>query len=159
MADFLSKTGALLSAPEVTQKIGSPGANEIRGRVYVPNEFYLPLRNPDFIPRNAGALIWQDSAKLFQYFDGSQWRSLGAGLTSNDFQTDIDTDIIGDRDGVNRIFLLTKIYAINKTMVYINGQRVYRGANYDYIESGVREITFNYPINSMDRLLADYFTK
>lgn len=72
------------------------------------------------------------------------------------FVTDRDFEIVGDKDGINKTFVLSENYIQGTTKVYVNGLRMTRDINYDYIESGARNIILTLPLTSGDNLLVDY---
>jgi hypothetical protein len=78
---------------------------------------------------------------------------------TNNWQTAYDYDIEGERDGSNRIFLVPYEYFPGSPRVHLNGLRLQKGIDWDYIETGVKEITLNYNITQTDLLLIDYIIK
>lgn len=88
-----------------------------------------------------------------------QWDSV-AGLWKNkpynQWHTDYDGQITGDRDGVNANFTLSFNCVDTSLKVYLNGLRVTPGAGYDYTLTAANTIRFNYPPDRDSILLAEY---
>lgn len=77
---------------------------------------------------------------------------------NGNFVSDYDYHIIGVKDGYNTEYLLRSNYVMQSTIVYLNGLRLSRGVDYDYIESGGNKIIFNEPLRSTDLITVDYKT-
>jgi|688.fasta_scaffold459617_2 hypothetical protein len=70
--------------------------------------------------------------------------------------TDYNYDIIGARDGANKLFKLRFSYIENTTKVFLNGVRLTLGLNYDYDETLPDAIFFNVAPVSADLITVDY---
>lgn len=70
--------------------------------------------------------------------------------------TAYDYDIVGDRNGINKIFTIPHNYYPGTPRVYLNGLRLQKNIGWDYIEASQNRIDLNYPVQSTDLLLIDY---
>jgi len=79
--------------------------------------------------------------------------------------TDYDGDIEGLRDEENTIFKLRNDYVRGTTRVYLNGQRLFHGDGYDYLETdesfpeNSKTLILSEPLFSDDRITIDYRRK
>jgi hypothetical protein len=72
------------------------------------------------------------------------------------FVIDYDYNIVGLKNGSNVLFTTSATFIVNTTRVFLNGQRLTRGAGYDYIETGTNQITFTNPPVSTDLIIIEY---
>ena len=72
------------------------------------------------------------------------------------FKIDYDPNITGTRNGVNLLFTTSSTFIATTTRVFLNGQRLTRGATYDYVETGTNQITFAAAPVSTDQLIIEY---
>ena len=72
------------------------------------------------------------------------------------FKIDYDPNITGTRNGVNLLFTTSSTFIATTTRVFLNGQRLTRGATYDYVETGTNQITFAVAPVSTDQLIIEY---
>jgi len=72
------------------------------------------------------------------------------------FVIDYDYNIVGLKNGVNVLFTTSATFIVTTTRVFLNGQRLTRGAGYDYIETGTNQITFTNPPVSTDLIIIEY---
>lgn len=84
----------------------------------------------------------------------TNWDS--AYLYTSGAWTDYDVDIVGARDSVNTIFTTSNNFMSGTTKVYRNGLRMTKGVGYDYVESGVNQITFAQAPDLGDLIIIDY---
>lgn len=70
-----------------------------------------------------------------QQWDGKKFISLGFQTITGPLPQEHGVDLIGDQDGVNPTFTTPSQYALGTTHLYFNGQRLKRGALFDYDES------------------------
>jgi hypothetical protein len=74
------------------------------------------------------------------------------------FVIDYDYNITGVKDGSNTNFSTTVPYKPGTTRVYLNGQRLTPGAEYDYLEISTTQIGMFYAPVPSDRLIIEYET-
>jgi hypothetical protein len=72
------------------------------------------------------------------------------------FKIDYDPNITGTRNGVNLLFTTSSTFIATTTRVFLNGQRLTRGATYDYVETGTNQITFAAAPLPTDQLIIEY---
>lgn len=78
-------------------------------------------------------------------------------ISSTGVTTDMrlyNQSLTGVQNGVNTVFTTTFPYVTTTTSIFLNGQRMELG--YDYQETNSTTITFNFPIYSSDRVIIDY---
>lgn len=80
----------------------------------------------------------------------------GGGGGSSNFIIDYDYNIIGIKDGVNTNFNTSQDFKTGTTRVYLNGQRLTPGAEYDYVEASTNQISLFYSPMPSDRLIIEY---
>lgn len=71
-------------------------------------------------------------------------------------QSDYDFNIAGNRNSINKTFVLSANYMTGTTRVYMNGIRLTPGAEYDYVEAGTNQITFTNAPDPGDQIVVDY---
>lgn len=101
-------------------------------------------------------LYFTNARALSAIFTGTSAQFLKANGTTNEIVTDLDANIVGDKDGVNRIYTLTNNYLTGSTRVFVNGIRMQLGATNDYIEINSNQIQFSVSLDSGDILVVDY---
>jgi hypothetical protein len=79
-----------------------------------------------------------------------------SGGTATAFKIDYTPDIVGAKNGSNLVFTTSATFVVTTTRVYLNGQRLTRGAGYDYIETGTNQITFAAAPVSTDQIIIEY---
>lgn len=62
----------------------------------------------------------------------------------------------GPQDGVNIAFNTLYNFKIYSTVLFLNGQKLRIGDDFDYTESGNNTLIFNYPPKETDQLIVDY---
>lgn len=67
----------------------------------------------------------------------------GSGVTNGISITDYAYDIAEIPDGINKVFTLRHNYLDGSTHVYLQGIRQTPGVDYDYIETGNKQIMFS----------------
>lgn len=72
------------------------------------------------------------------------------------FKIDYDPNITGTKNGSNLLFTTSSTFIATTTRVFLNGQRLTRGATYDYVETGTNQITFAVAPVSTDQLIIEY---
>ena len=72
------------------------------------------------------------------------------------FKIDYDPNITGTKNGVNLLFTTSATFIVTTTRVFLNGQRLTRGATYDYVETGTNQITFAAAPLPTDQLIIEY---
>jgi hypothetical protein len=82
----------------------------------------------------------------------------GGGGGSTNLIIDYDYNIVGLKDGNNTNFSTTIPYKPGTTRVYLNGQRLTPGAEYDYLEISANQIGMFYAPVPSDRLIIEYET-
>jgi hypothetical protein len=88
---------------------------------------------------------------------GSGDVSVGGGSGgSTNLIIDYDYNIVGARDGMNTNFNTTLTFKLGTTRVYLNGQRLTPGVEYDYVEIGLNQISLQYAPFASDRLIIEY---
>lgn len=70
--------------------------------------------------------------------------------------TDYNYDVVGLRNGVNKVYKLRFNYVDNSTKVFLNGVRLTLGSQYDYDEISNDEIELAFPLLSDDLIVVDY---
>lgn len=70
--------------------------------------------------------------------------------------TDYNYDVVGLRNGVNKVFKLRYDYVENSTKVFLNGVRLTLGTGYDYDEVSPDEIELAFPLLNDDLIVVDY---
>jgi hypothetical protein len=88
--------------------------------------------------------------------DAKQTNWDSAYLYTSGAWSDYDVNIIGARDGINTIFSTSNNFIAGTTKVYRNGLRMTKGVGYDYVESGLNQITFLQAPDLGDLLVIDY---
>lgn len=82
----------------------------------------------------------------------------GGGGGSANLKIDYDYNIVGAKDGSNTNFSTTSNFITGTTRVYLNGQRLTPGAEYDYVELSSSQISLFYSPVPSDRLIIEYET-
>lgn len=82
----------------------------------------------------------------------------GGGGGSANLKIDYDYNIVGAKDGMNTNFSTTSSYITGTTRVYLNGQRLTPGPEYDYLELNPTQISLFYAPVPSDRLIIEYET-
>jgi hypothetical protein len=72
------------------------------------------------------------------------------------FKIDYTYNITGAKDNVNTNYNTSQPFLANTTRVYLNGQRLTRGAGYDYVEAGVVQISMALPLAPTDQMIIEY---
>ncbi len=67
-----------------------------------------------------------------------------------------DYGLIGNQDGINKVFNTSASFVTGTTIVHINGIRQFRGLTGDYVETGDNEISFTLAPYIDDRIIVDY---
>lgn len=67
-----------------------------------------------------------------------------------------DYGVIGDQDGINKVFNTSSSFVTGSTIVHINGIRQFRGLTGDYVETSDNEISFTLAPYIDDRIIVDY---
>ena len=89
--------------------------------------------------------------------DGKDGVSVGGSTgTISALKTAFDFDVFGTRNSNNKLFYINENFIPESTMVYINGIRLTRHINYDYIEVMPNSIRFKDPPDFGDIILIDY---
>ena len=70
--------------------------------------------------------------------------------------TDYNYDVVGLRNGVNKVYKLRFNYVDNSTRVFLNGVRLTLGSQYDYDEVSPDEIELAFPLLNDDLIVVDY---
>jgi hypothetical protein len=98
--------------------------------------------------------------QLLRYNESTQtWENWTPSFASaSNFVINYDYHITGVKDGFNTIFTTTASFASGKTRVYLNGQRLTLGAEYDYIELSPNQVQLFYAPDSLDRLIIEFET-
>jgi hypothetical protein len=68
-----------------------------------------------------------------------QWENWSP--TFNAFKIDYDYNLSGAKNGSNTNFNTSSNFLAESTRVFLNGQRLTRGAGYDYVEAGINQIS------------------
>jgi hypothetical protein len=105
---------------------------------------------------NVGTIVIGFAAGYSLPTDAKQTNWDSAYLYTSGAWTDYDINITGARDSVNTIFTTSNNFISNTTKVYKNGLRLTKGVGYDYVESGVNQITFLQAPDNGDLLIVDY---
>jgi hypothetical protein len=77
---------------------------------------------------------------------------------SSVFVIDYDSSVIGSRNSVNKLFTVTSNFVPGSTRVFVNGLRYSNGGGYDYVETGLSQITFTNAPDSGDLIIIEYLT-
>lgn len=94
---------------------------------------------------------------VVKYRTGAQLLSdIGGTTLATVFVTDYDFNITGTKNGTNKVFTLSRNFTSGTTRVFVNGIRYTPGASYDYVETGVNQITFTNAPDSGDLITVDY---
>jgi len=98
--------------------------------------------------------------QLLRYNGSTQrWENWTPSFASaSNFVINYDYHITGVKDGSNTIFTTTASFASGKTRVYLNGQRLTLGSEYDYIELSPNQVQLFYAPDSLDRLIIEFET-
>jgi hypothetical protein len=83
-----------------------------------------------------------------------QWENWSPSF--NAFKIDYDYNISGIKNGVNTNFNTSSNFVTGTTRVFLNGQRLTRGAGYDYVEAGVSQVSLVYTPVPSDQLIIEY---
>jgi hypothetical protein len=83
-----------------------------------------------------------------------QWENWSPSF--NAFKIDYDYNISGIKNGVNTNFNTSSNFVAGTTRVFLNGQRLTRGAGYDYVEAGVSQVSLVYTPVPSDQLIIEY---
>jgi hypothetical protein len=84
----------------------------------------------------------------------SQWENWSPSF--NAFKIDYDYNLSGAKNGSNTNFNTSSNFVSGTTRVFLNGQRLTRGAGYDYIEAGVSQVSLVYAPVPSDQLIVEY---
>ena len=84
----------------------------------------------------------------------SQWESWSPSF--NAFKIDYDYNLSGAKNGSNTNFNTSSNFVSGTTRVFLNGQRLTRGAGYDYVEAGVSQVSLVYAPVPSDQLIVEY---
>jgi hypothetical protein len=82
----------------------------------------------------------------------------GGGGGSANLKIDYDYNIVGAKDGTNTNFSTTSNFITGTTRVYLNGQRLTPGPEYDYVEISSNQVSLFYTPVPSDRLIIEYET-
>ena len=85
------------------------------------------------------------------------WTALYESPIDVTFVINHDDDLVGDKDGVNKIFTLSQTFVSGSTRVYLNGIRQRPGASYDYVESGQTIVFYEAPV-AEDTIEVEFLT-
>jgi hypothetical protein len=96
--------------------------------------------------------------QLLRYNSGIWENWTPSFASASNFVINYDYHITGVKDGSNTIFTTTASFASGKTRVYLNGQRLTLGAEYDYIELSPNQVQLFYAPDSLDRLIIEFET-
>jgi hypothetical protein len=116
---------------------------DVNGTARVQGAFTATLANVS----TANVVYYNSSTGLMTYATAP----IGA-----QFVIDYDYNIVGLKNGSNVLFTTSATFIVNTTRVFLNGQRLTRGAGYDYIETGTNQITFTNPPVSTDLIIIEY---
>lgn len=121
--------------------------------ILIKNGYELNELHDVFVPSPShGDLLQWDSVQAY-------WKSFTPNFsTSSNFIIDYDYNIIGLRNGNNTNFSTTVPYKPGTTRVYLNGQRLTPGADYDYLEVSANQVGLFYTPVPSDRLIIEYET-
>lgn len=94
----------------------------------------------------------------------SQFLKADGSIDSNTYVTNntvneyiiTDSSFTGVQNEVNKVFTLPTPYKSGSTRVYLNGQRLKKGAGNDYTESSTTQITFEDAPKATDVIIIDY---
>ena len=137
VSSFNTRTGVVtLNSSDVTTALG-----------------YTPASNLDQLtdvttptPSN-GQLLRFNSAT-------GQWENWSPSF--NAFKIDYDYNLSGAKNGSNTNFNTSSNFVAGTTRVFLNGQRLTRGAGYDYVEAGVSQVSLVYAPLPSDQLIVEY---
>jgi hypothetical protein len=96
------------------------------------------------------------TANVVYYNSSTGLMTYGTAPIGAQFKIDYDPNITGTRNGVNLLFTTSSTFIATTTRVFLNGQRLTRGATYDYVETGTNQITFAVAPVSTDQLIIEY---
>jgi hypothetical protein len=116
---------------------------DVNGTARVQGAFTATLANVS----TANVVYYNSSTGLMTYATAP----IGA-----QFVIDYDYNITGTKNGANVLFTTSATFIVTTTRVFLNGQRLTRGAGYDYIETGTNQITFTNPPAPTDLIIIEY---
>jgi hypothetical protein len=116
---------------------------DVNGTARVQGAFTATLANVS----TANVVYYNSSTGLMTYATAP----VGA-----QFKIDYDPNITGTKNGSNLLFTTSSTFIATTTRVFLNGQRLTRGATYDYVETGTNQITFAVAPVSTDQLIIEY---
>jgi hypothetical protein len=141
-------TGTLMSIVENGNVLIGTTTNagyklDVNGTARVQGAFTATLANVS----TANVVYYNSSTGLMTY---------GTAPVGAQFKIDYDPNITGTRNGVNLLFTTSSTFIATTTRVFLNGQRLTRGATYDYVETGTNQITFAAAPLPTDQLIIEY---
>jgi len=95
-------------------------------------------------------------ANVVYYYSSTGLMTYATTPIGAQFVIDYDYNIVGSKNGSNVLFTTSATFIVTTTRVFLNGQRLTRGAGYDYIETGTNQITFTNPPVSTDLIIIEY---
>ena len=96
------------------------------------------------------------TASVVYYNSSTGLLTYGTAPIGAQFVIDYDPNITGTKNGVNLLFTTSATFIATTTRVFLNGQRLSRGATYDYVETGTNQITFAAAPLPTDQLIIEY---
>lgn len=96
------------------------------------------------------------TANVVYYNSSTGLMTYGTAPVGAQFKIDYDPNITGTRNGVNLLFTTSSTFIATTTRVFLNGQRLSRGATYDYVETGTNQITFAAAPVPTDQIIIEY---
>ena len=141
-------TGTLLSIIENGNVLIGTTTNagyklDVNGTARVQGAFTATLANVS----TANVVYYNSSTGLMTY---------GTAPVGAQFVIDYDPNITGTKNGSNLLFTTSSTFIATTTRVFLNGQRLTRGATYDYVETGTNQITFTNAPTSTDLIIIEY---
>jgi len=116
---------------------------DVNGTARVQGAFTATLANVSTV----NVVYYNSSTGLMTY---------AAAPIGAQFVIDYDPNITGTKNGVNLLFTTSATFIVTTTRVFLNGQRLTRGATYDYVETGTNQITFAAAPLPTDQLIIEY---
>jgi hypothetical protein len=96
------------------------------------------------------------TANVVYYNSSTGLMTYGTAPVGAQFKIDYDPNITGTKNGSNLLFTTSSTFIATTTRVFLNGQRLTRGATYDYVETGTNQITFAAAPVPTDQLIIEY---
>lgn len=119
-------------------------------RSAIPGQDYLTIERDPIFRQSAQYVIKKS--------DITKWNVAQETVPHLEWHTAYDYDIVGNRDGVNSVFILPESYKVGSLRVYLNGLRLQKHSDttpYDYGELN-NQIVFTIPPQNGDLILIDY---